>query len=145
MRTRKVLRFVVFLALLSGLGFGCGGEESSGTPADESAGPTEIGVTQALDGASTALKVGHVLRVELPANPLNGYAWEIESVDESVLRVPVEEYLPPLPEEADAPGTSIWRFLAVGPGSTTLKLRYVKFGEDVPTEESTFTFDVLVD
>lgn len=130
----------MLLALLACVTVGCGGEEEPGP-----AGPVEIRVTQGQDGASTALHVGHVLRIELPANPLNGGAWEIEAVDASVLRVPVEEYLPPEPDADDAPGTSIWRFRAIGTGSTTVRLRYVKFGEDVPTTERTFSFTVLVD
>lgn len=129
--------------VLSILAAGCGPEEPAAPARDPSAGPVEIRVTAAQDGASTALKIGHVLRVELPSNPLNDYAWEIEAVDAGVLSAHVEEYTPP-DVEGEA-GTAIWRFEAVGAGSTTLKMRYVGFGADVPTPEGTFTFRVLVD
>jgi len=140
MRTATTLTAVLLLSLAPVLP-GCG--EPTAPAARVPAGPVEIRVTAERNGASTALKVGHVLRVELPANPLNDLAWEIEAVDEGVLRVPVEEYTPP-DVEGEA-GTAVWRFEAVGAGSTTLKMRYVGFGAEVPTPADSFTFQVVVD
>ena len=142
MPSRFVARSLTLIlgCLLWVLAAGCGPEEPA---APAPTGPVEIRVTAVQDGASTALKIGHVLRIELPAYPQTGCAWELESVDASVLRVPVEEYLPP-DVEGEA-GTSIWRFVALSAGSATVKLRCVRFGDDVPTPEKTFTFKVLVD
>jgi predicted secreted protein len=131
------------LAFLVCLGTGCGPEEPTAPGAGEPTGPVEIRVGLDRDGGSTALRVGHVLRVELPSDPTSGTAWEIESVDESVLRVPFEEFVPP--DDEGGSGTSIWRFEAVGAGLTTLRLGYVRFGEDVPTAQRTFSFRVVVD
>ena len=132
---------LVALVALAAVASACGKSEPA-APAVP-AGPVEIGVTVDRDGASTALKLGHVLRVELPAEPERGFVWEVDSVDETVLRVPVEEYTPP--DMTGEPGTSVWRFEAIGPGTTKLVLRYVELAAEVPTEARTFTFRVLVD
>lgn len=126
------------LVLLASLVAGCGSE----TP-PQPTGPVEIRIRETQSGASTALKVGHILRIELPAQPLEDCAWEVASVDESVLRVPVEEYVPPDVEGAS--GTAIWRFEAVAAGSTILRMRYVSFAEEVPARQAAFSLNVLVD
>lgn len=133
-----VIARLCLVVLLVSIAAACGNEESP-RPTE----PIEVRITEVQHQASTALKIGHVLRVELPAQPLQACAWELVSVDESVLRVPVEEYVPP--DREDEPGTAVWRFEAIGPGTTTLTMRYVNFAEDPPADERTFTFRVLVD
>lgn len=136
-------RLLLAALLLTLAGSGCGGDAPPEEAVDEPPRVIEIRVAAAQDGASTALKVGHVLRVELPASPEAGRAWELASVDETVLRIPVEEYVPP--DAPGEPGTSVWRFEAVGPGTTTLVLHTLDFSGDEPVEERTFSFRVLVD
>ena len=141
----SVSRRSLFVFVFSGLLAACGGEAVDDGPAGGPVPdrPTEIGVTVDHDGGSTALRVGHVLRVELPAQPDEGAFWEVASVDDTVLRVPVEEYAPP--DVEGEPGTSVWRFEALGPGTATLRMRYMSVAEDEPTEERTFVFRVVVD
>ena len=91
MSARQVLLSSLVLLLLPWAVLGCAGDEPPESGVPGRTGPVAIRVTEDMAGASTALKVGHVLRIELPARPLRGFAWEIESVDASVLRVPVFE------------------------------------------------------
>lgn len=142
---RRVLPVVVLLALsLSACGEDAGDVPAPGTSGEAPAARVEIGVTERANGGSTALKVGHGLRVELEARPETGFAWQIVEVDEAVLRAPeMEEYVPPGPK--GGPGVSVWRFRAAGPGTTTLKLRYAKIGADVPMEETIYALTVIVD
>ena len=82
------------------------------------------------DGSTLSLSPGQVLLVRLPSNPTTGYRWKVVAIDEVVLKqVGEAEFTPyqtgriPL---AGAGGTELFRFRAVGPGKTTLRLEYVR-------------------
>lgn len=138
------------MSLLLALALGACGDETDGDggspEASEPESPTEITVTERQKGGSTGLEVGHVLRIELPANPTTGYAWTLAEVDTDVLKPPPEEeYLPPQTDAMGAGGISIWRFEAVGPGTTTLRLVYRRPWEEEAPPAETFDFTVAVE
>lgn len=148
---RRLLVLVPTLVLLLGA---CGAREeakernrkAAALAAAAAGKPIEIRVTERVSGASTGLEIGHVLRVELEANETTGYRWRFVEGDPKILKPPDEqEYVPPADDAPPgAAGLSIWRFEAVGSGTTTLKLEYVRaFEEDAPPAKS-FTLKVAV-
>jgi len=140
------MRTACVLLTLLALGLVACGEDASGKRAPGSPAPRlpDVVVTARHDGGSTALKVGQVLRVALEVNPSSGYAWTLEEVRGAALRAPeMEEYVPPASD--GAPGLSVWRFTAREAGTSTVRLRHARIGDDVPGGESVFTFTAVVD
>lgn len=123
----------------------CGERAAAPAPAR----PVEIRVSENVDGKSTGLEVGQVLRVDLPAEPDAGRFWTLVSVDADVLAPEGVEELALVwdgPGHEEATATSIWRFEAVAPGLATLRLRYAPLptGPDEPAALRTFTLRVAV-
>ena len=124
----------------------CGGDQPAPAPIPSGEDLNDVVLTAAQDGGSTALLVGQGVRVELPADPETGCAWQVVSVDAAVLRAPpMEEFVPPDPDSLKQGGTSIWRFTALKPGRTAVTLRYVCLEEGEEGGGSTFRFTVIVD
>ena len=126
------MRSLLALALAAGLA-GCGAAGAVQLDAGDS-------------GRTISLDEGAELTVRLEANPSTGFAWRTaERPDAAILRLVSSRYQPP--EDGDAvgrPGTSVWRFEAVGAGETSLRLEYVRpFAPDEPDGE--FALTVRVD
>ncbi|HSJ58858.1 MAG TPA: protease inhibitor I42 family protein, partial [Anaerolineae bacterium] len=77
--------------------------------------PQEIALTMADDGRALELRDGHVLVLQLPANPSTGYLWEITSGEGLVRPIGVSEFVP----ESDLLGA---------PGIVTLRLAPLQSG-----------------
>lgn len=79
-------------------------------------------------GKGVDLSVGETIRVELKDIGTTGYAWYMDGLDESRLKLINEEVadiVPGNPQRgpaAGAPRLKIWTFKAVAPGDTTLRL-----------------------
>ncbi len=99
------------------------------------------------NGRTLTLKPGQVLVIHLPANPTTGYTWMLAEVDDTVLQAAGEAGYTPAPgsqEQVGSGGTAAWRFVAVGTGTTTLKLVYARPWEKPPKPVQTFTVTVTV-
>ncbi|HZU05880.1 MAG TPA: protease inhibitor I42 family protein [Chloroflexota bacterium] len=64
--------------------------------------------------------------IRLPANPTTGYQWELaQPLDESILQLVSTTFeRPEGPPRPGAGGTSVWTFLPLCAGTTTITLRY---------------------
>ncbi len=99
-----------------------------------------LGVTDL--GANVALAEDDILTVKLPALASAGYAWEVQDVDQGVLKLEATEH-----ESAPVIGgtdTQTLRFSGVAKGSTMLTLVYRRSWEQTPANASTFTAGVDV-
>jgi predicted secreted protein/heat shock protein HslJ len=89
---------------------------------------TEIEVGMEQNGTQVSLEKGDFLLVSLSSNASTGYLWEVAEVNASVLQqIGASEYVSPEPTEPPALGASgseIFRFRAVGSGSSSLILVY---------------------
>lgn len=107
-------------------------------------------LTKADNGSKVSLKLGDSLSIELESNPSTGYSWQVSGADQSVLAAAGEPQFN-LPSGATArpgaPGTQTFVFNAVGKGTTTLSLIYVRpWEKDVtPTPPNTFSVQVTVE
>ncbi|MRR29915.1 hypothetical protein EG834_06260 [bacterium] len=82
----------------------------------------------------------------IDGNPTTGYTWEVESVDENVLKPAGKaDYSTDFrlrPGMTGVGGTYKFKFTAVSAGSTTLKLKYWRSFE--PENPPVETFEVTV-
>jgi len=95
-------------------------------------------------GKQIELRSGHNLDVSLKANPTTGYRWEVEELDDNVLREVGEPAFKPQSKLVGAPGVEILHFQAVGEGQTTLKLIYHRSWEKDVEPLETYSVQVVV-
>lgn len=91
----------------------------------------EIGAAQA--GTEVALQVGERLAVTLEGNPTTGYTWMVAAADPALLVQLGEPEFQPTSDALGAGGMQTLRFSAIGAGTTSLQLIYVRpFEPDAP-------------
>jgi inhibitor of cysteine peptidase len=86
-----------------------------------------VEIDESNNGEQIELALGEVLAVRLESNPSTGYVWEIDELDESVLRQIGEAVFELSVPDNPPPGTGGWvtyRFEAVGEGESELRLLY---------------------
>jgi C1A family cysteine protease/predicted secreted protein len=84
----------------------------------------EVRLSAKDDSRQIELKEGQVLAVSLESNPSTGYTWEIEEVNETILRQTGTIEFEPESRLLGAPGKQILRFEAVAAGQADLRLIY---------------------
>ena len=92
-------------------------------------------------GSDVTLEVGQRMDVYLDSNASTGFEWELEELDTSVLEHTDTVYhgcVVPMP---GCPDSQTWKFIAVSPGSTDLRLIYHQPWLDVDPER---TFELTV-
>ena len=117
----------------------------SGCAGQTTASATEPVALDAGDnGSRIQLQKGQALTVALEGNPSTGYNWQVEVLDQAILKQVGE---PEFEAESDllgAPGTVTLRFEAAGAGETELKLVYQRGWEQGAEPLETFTVQVTV-
>jgi inhibitor of cysteine peptidase len=86
-----------------------------------------VEIDESNNGEQIELALGEILAVRLESNPSTGYVWEIDELDESVLRQIGEAVFELSVPDNPPPGTGGWatyRFEAVGEGESELRLLY---------------------
>ena len=105
------------------------------------------------DSASTLLRVGDVLAVEVPENRTTGYVWSVDFVPGVLAELPDElpadhgvdpgGGAPAGPPRPGAPGGRTLRFAAQQPGTGELRLRHARPWQ--PAEGDEVTISVYVE
>jgi predicted secreted protein len=91
-------------------------------------------INESHNGQLIELDLGETLEVRLESNPSTGYSWEIEELDEAVLRQEGDVEYESSVAENPPPGTGGWEtftFVASGTGETELRLVHHRPWEDV--------------
>ena len=134
---RKMLAVAMAVALVTG----CSDDLDNGDGG--SASITVVG------SGEVTLRVDGELTVALAANPSTGYTWEVSgAADPAVLEQvgePVYEASPTDTMVVGSGGTMTFEFRAVGAGTTTLELAYLRPWEEGVEPVDTVTIDVTVD
>ncbi len=119
--TGAVCLILVLLVSLGGMTYAA--------PSQVGAGPLEVQVSELNDGGAVDLD-GEVLVAKLPSNPSTGYGWQIQGLDDSILRpLDAGEWLTNTSGLFGGSGTDVLRFVGVGSGTVTLKLSYARSWE----------------
>jgi len=128
MRTFVVMSFLMVMAVFSG----CGAQGANLTETD--------------NGKQITVKPGDVITLTLNSNPTTGYSWQVMEIDNAILLQEGDsEYKQASGTDGlvGAGGMETFHFKAIGTGTTTLKLGYMRPWESVPPIE-TFTVQIVV-
>ena len=135
------MRVVAALAVAVALVTGCSEDLDIGGGGTSSV--TVVG------SGEVTLREGGELKVALAANPSTGYSWEVSGApDAAVLEQvgePAYEASPTETMVVGSGGTTTFVFRAVGAGTTTLELVYLRPWEDGVEPVDTVTIDVTVE
>jgi inhibitor of cysteine peptidase len=140
-RRKIVYRYLVLLVVISMavLVLPACGPTGGGSTA-----PKEVKVTDKEAGGSVEVAKGGTLEITLEGNPTTGYTWEVESVDDKILKQDGE---PEFKAESDAVGAGgmvTLKFKAEEAGETDLKLVYHRPWEEGEDPAETFEVSVTV-
>ena len=101
-----------------------------------------IPLTEADSGRSIDMRVGETLDLRLPSNPTTGFQWEIETLDQTILRPDGEPAYAADNQAVGSGGEMSWHFVAQKAGQTKLRLIcHRAFEPDVPPVQ---IFEVMV-
>ncbi len=87
------------------------------------------------------LALGDILEIAFATSTMEGYTWQVMEVNGVVLKQMGDPVFTRLSSNMGNPGVQVWKFQAVGVGSTVLKLGYAQwFNKTAPSP----TFQVTV-
>ena len=90
-----------------------------------------ITVTKEQGGREIALKVGNILRIELPGKGGTGYLWVVEETFAPCLKLMSEATQKVGEPRPGSPVMQVWSFKAEQPGATEIKMVYYRPWEGV--------------
>ena len=92
-------------------------------------------------GSTINLNMSDTLAVKLAGNPTTGYSWSAAKIDSLKLKLIEKTYLPDKPGLTGSGGTEIFKYSAIEPGSSELKMIYSRSWErDTPPVDSFIVF-----
>ncbi len=96
--------------------------------------------------ADITLAVGNTLIMKLGSNYTTPYRWTPETKigDPAIIKQTGHEFVQPTSDALGAPGTEVWTFTALKPGSTTISTSYTSFVGKDTTPACTYTAHVTV-
>jgi inhibitor of cysteine peptidase len=95
---------------------------------------------------SITLNVGNTLYVKLGSNYSTPYRWkpDMKVGDSGILKQTDHKFVPPSSDALGAPGTEVWTFTALTPGTTTISTTYTSFVGKDTNPACTYTATVTV-
>ncbi len=108
--------------------------------------PMDDVLRQSVITQDITLAVGNTLVVKLGSNYSTPYRWKPETQigDPSVLKQDSHEFVQPTSDALGAPGTEVWTFSALKPGTTGITTSYVSIVGKDPKPTCTYTATVTV-
>jgi inhibitor of cysteine peptidase len=103
-------------------------------------------LTQSEINQDVTLAVGNTLIVQLGSNYTTPYRWNPDTKigDTSVIKQLSHEFEQPSSDALGAPGTEVWTFAALKPGTTTVSTTYTSFVGKDAKPACTYTLKVTV-
>ena len=108
--------------------------------------PMDDVLKQSVITQNATLAVGNTLTVKLGSNYSTPYRWTIQTKigDPTILKQDEHKFVQPASDARGAPGSEVWTFTALKPGSTTVTTSYASIvGKDHKTA-CTYTANVTV-
>ena len=136
-RMRRGWGVLGVVAITAVTAVGCGSGSHSGVGGT---GGGKVYTTSPID-----VKAGDDFTISLEANPSTGYSWELTGpLDDKVVVELGSDHEPGTGTGVGVPGHQLFRFQAVGAGSATIGLQYVRPWETgvAPAQTSEFTVNV---
>ena len=136
MKTLTTTRVATTLLVLASLSFA-----ACGSDAEPAGGGRTIALTAADTGSTLSVGPGDEIVVTLESNATTGFAWQLETEPASeILDTVSSKYLAPDTELVGAGGEEVWRFVAIGEGTTHVEMRYARSSGETAGEP----FDLTV-
>lgn len=87
---------------------------------------------------------GREFDISLQSNRTTGFMWQLSSpLDASIVQFVGSEYKAPKSRLQGAGGTEVWTFRSVGPGQTTISMKYARPWEKNVPPARTVTFKIV--
>jgi inhibitor of cysteine peptidase len=109
-----------------------------------STGGNPLMLTEKNDGQNVQMSNGQQLVVTLEGNPTTGYTWEVDTIDQAILKQIGEPEFKASSGALGAGGLMTLQFQAVSQGETPLRLVYHRPWEQDIAPEKTFEVNVVV-
>jgi inhibitor of cysteine peptidase len=95
---------------------------------------------------NVTLAVGNTLTIKLASNYSTPYRWAIDTKigDPTIVKQTGHEFVQPTSDALGAPGTEVWTFSALKPGTTTISTSYSSFVGKDTKPACTYTANVTV-
>jgi inhibitor of cysteine peptidase len=95
---------------------------------------------------NVTLAVGNTLTVKLGSNYTTPYRWRPDTKigDETIVKQISHQFVHPTTDALGAPGTEVWTFTALKPGTTTITTSYTSFVGRDTTPKCTYNATVTV-
>lgn len=95
---------------------------------------------------NVTLAVGNTLTVKLGSNYSTPYRWAIDTKigDSTIVKQTSHEFVHPTSDALGAPGTEVWTFAALKPGTTTISTSYTSIVGKNPQPSCVYTANVTV-
>ena len=103
-----ILIWIAVLTLLAGCG----------------SGPRTVNLDEKVNGQTVQMKTGEILKVHLPSDPINGYSWQVKTLDPLLLEALKDVQYTPVGKDPVAGGTEVLTFQTLKAGTTLLELVY---------------------
>ena len=139
------IRLLVTVAMLGSLLLvGCGPRNPPSSQTLQV--PMDDVLKQSTITQNVTLGVGNTLTVKLGSNYSTPYRWKIDTKigDSTILKQTDHRFVQPTSEALGAPGTEVWTFEALKPGSTTITTSYASFVGKNAKPACTYTANVTV-
>lgn len=134
----KFTQFITMMTAVCLLLTACGG-------VDPTSGAKTVVITPAIKGNSASLNVGDTLEIHMPTIPTDGFEWEAQDLDTTILLQEGSAVYTQDSSPNSAGGIVTLIFKAVGVGNTTLNLLYVNSSSNETPSVSSNSFSMTVE
>jgi inhibitor of cysteine peptidase len=142
----KIRLLVAVAVLVSSTVLGCHFESRDAPSTKTLQVPMKEVLKQSVITQNITLAVGNTLLVKLGSNYSTPYRWTADTKigDSSILKQTAHEFVHPATDALGAPGTQVWTFAALKPGTTTISTAYASFVGKETKPVCTYTANVTV-
>lgn len=141
------IRLLVTVAILISLtAMGCRLESRNPSPLKTLQVSMDDVLKQSSITQNVTMAVGNTLKVVLGSNYSTPYRWTIDTRigDSGIVKQTDHEFVKPTTDAVGAPGTEVWTFSALKPGTTTISTDYTSFVGRNNKPVCTYTANVTV-
>ena len=142
----KIRLLVTVAMLLSSMLVGCTFQSRNPPTSRTLQVPMDDVLKQSVITQNVTLAVGNTLTVKLGSNYTTPYRWRPDTKigDETIVKQISHQFVHPTTDALGAPGTEVWTFTALKPGTTTITTSYTGFVGRDTTPKCTYNATVTV-
>jgi inhibitor of cysteine peptidase len=143
----KIRLLVTVAMLVSSMLVGCSFQSRNPPTSKILRVPIDDVLKQNVITQNITLSVDNTLVVKLGSNYSTPYRWTADAKigDSSILKQTSHKFVQPTSDALGAPGTEVWTFTALKPGTTTITTSYTSFVGKDAKPACTYTANVTVE